>query len=236
MHACQSVCPSVSQFTQTSLCVCRVSRAGDLTPSTLGCHGDQVFTPSTESVVDGVAAKEGDKLTPPLAELAPPPGEVALFLVLQYLSTLELLMVSGVSRQWRRVSRHSSLWKQVEVKDVMLPAQVGAALNSLLVPQVSSPWVLLPPLSYLSFPSSPLPSPSLPSPLPSPSLHSPPLPFPFLSFPPPLSSPSLPSPPLQVLEAMAGWCTQTETLKLHGLCPVPAYPDEDLQSYIQRQR
>ena len=160
-----------------------------------------MFTLSTGSVVDGVAANKGEELAPPPGEvapspgeLAPPPGEVALFLVLQYLSTLELLTVSGVSRQWRRVSRHSSLWKQVEMKDVMLPAQVGAALDSLLVARVLSPWVLL---------SPPLPSPPL---------------------------------PLQVLEAMAGWCTQTETLKLHGLCPVPAYPDEDLQSYIQRQR
>lgn len=125
-----------------------------MTPSTLGCHGDQVFTPSTESV--GAAAKEGEELAPPPGELAPPPvelapppGEMALFLVLQYLSTLELLMVGGVSRQWRRVSRHSSLWKQVEMKDVMLPAQVGAALNSLLVaPSVLSPLVVrpLPPL------------------------------------------------------------------------------------------
>ena len=123
-----------------------------------------MFTLSTESVVDGVAAKEGEELAPPPGELAPPPGElapppgelapppgeVALFLVLQYLSTLELLTVSGVSRQWRRVSRHSSLWKQVEMKDVMLPAQVGAALDSLLVARVLSPWVLL---------SPPLPSP-----------------------------------------------------------------------------
>ena len=128
-----------------------------------------MFTLSTGSVVDGVAANEGEELAPPPGELAPPPGEVApspgelapppgevaLFLVLQYLSTLELLTVSGVSRQWRRVSRHSSLWKQVEMKDVMLPAQVGAALDSLLVARVLSPWVLL---------SPPLPSPPLPSP------------------------------------------------------------------------
>lgn len=77
-----------------------------------------MVTPYTRTGVDGVALREGE-------ELAPPPGDLALFLVFQYLSALELLVVGGVSRQWRRVSRHSSLWKQVEIKDIMLPAQVG---------------------------------------------------------------------------------------------------------------
>ena len=96
--------------------------ARNMTQPTPSCHGDRVVNPSTETGVDGVAPRKGE-------ELAPPPGELALFLVFQHLSSLELLMVGGVSRQWRQVSRHSSLWKQVEIKDIMLPAQVRTALN-----------------------------------------------------------------------------------------------------------
>ena len=97
---------------------------GHMTPPTPGCHGGSLTTPSTDAGVDDVTLRDGEEL--PL----PPTSELALFLVFQYLSTLELLVVGGVCWRWRQVSRHSSLWKQVEIKDIMLPAQVRTATPS----------------------------------------------------------------------------------------------------------
>ena len=52
--------------------------------------------------------------------------EFTLLLVFRYLSIPELFRVGGVCKKWREVSRHPSLWKEVQFHDLMLTPEVSA--------------------------------------------------------------------------------------------------------------
>ena len=88
--------------------------------------------------------------------------DLALLKVFEHLSIEEICLVRSVSKQWQRVAQHPTLWRHVEIKDVMIPVT-----------------------SFYS---------------------------------------------------IAEWCSMTETIWLQGLIPTPTLDDEDLNSYIARQK
>ena len=51
---------------------------------------------------------------------------VALFSIFKYLDSKTLSQVAGVSREWKKVSRHPSLWKRVELKSHRISSKVCA--------------------------------------------------------------------------------------------------------------
>jgi hypothetical protein len=95
-------------------------------------------SPNTPNVVTSSVELESPFIStffagsePPVANGNTPPAdiwadddELVLLLVFRYLSILELIQVGGVCQQWRQVSRHPTLWREVEFRDIMLTPEM----------------------------------------------------------------------------------------------------------------
>lgn len=118
----------------------------------------EVANQSSNPLTTSVISEEAPAEPQPLYDT----NDLVLLKVFQYLTIKEICIVRAVCKQWQCVAQHPTLWRHVEIKDVMLPVT---------------------------------------------------------SF-----------------YTIAAWCTMTETIWLQGLIPTPTLDDEDLNSYVARQK